>query len=68
MVLKISPNKVSGPNNVKKTHENPNSAVPVYTHTQTHTHSLSLSLFPNPLDLSPSWKHGSKEVILVEMN
>ena len=39
MVLTISPNKVSGPNNVIKTHENPNNAVPVYEHTHTHTHT-----------------------------
>ena len=27
------------PNNVIKTHENPNNAAPVYTHTHTHTHT-----------------------------
>ena len=37
MVLTMGPNNDTGPNNVKKTHENPNKAAPVYTHTHTHT-------------------------------
>ena len=36
MVLRISPNKVSGPNNVIKKHENSNNAAPFYAHTYTH--------------------------------
>ena len=42
MVLTKGPNNVSGPKNViKKTYENPNNAVPVYTHI--HTHYITLS-------------------------
>jgi hypothetical protein len=40
MVLTMSPNNVSGPNNAnEKTHGSPNNAVPAYAHTQTHTHT-----------------------------
>jgi hypothetical protein len=45
MVLTMSPNNVSGPNNAnEKTHGSPNNAVPAYArrhkHTQTHTHTM----------------------------
>jgi hypothetical protein len=40
MVLTMSPNNVSGPNNAnEKTHGSPNNAVPAYAHTHTHTHT-----------------------------
>lgn len=39
MVLTMSPNNVSGPNNAnEKTHGSPNNAVPAYAHTHTHPH------------------------------